>query len=103
LFNISEESGTADIGYVMGQAHQGRGYMREGVSSLIEHAFQTRGLRRLEANVDVRNIASHHLLLGLGFTREGMRREQKICKGELISLNVYGLLAREWQLRRQFS
>ena len=56
-------------------------------------------LRRLEAEVDVRNLPSHHLLLKLGFEHEGVRRENRFMRGEIKTSNIYGLLRHEWQAR----
>ncbi len=101
LFLFDFESGTAEMGYALDQPFWGKGYMQEMLNALIGFAFGPLGLRRLEAEVDVRNLASHHLLLKLGFEHEGVRRENRVMKGEVKTSNIYGLLKHEWQARRQ--
>ena len=76
LFRFDEGSERAELGYVLGRAHWGRGLMREALGGLLDRAFTTMGLRRIEAEVDVRNASSSRLLARLGFTREGVLRQR---------------------------
>ncbi len=96
LFAFDEANAQAGIGYVLGRAHWGQGYMRETLTALIDCAFLELGLRRLEATVEAPNIASTWLLQRLGFTREGVLRERWISHGEPVDAEVYGLLRHEW-------
>ena len=97
LFNLSISNGRAEIGYAMGSAHWGNGYMNEALTGLIVHAFDVMDFRRLEADVDPRNTASIRTLERLGFQREGFLRERWHVGGELQDAFFYGLLKREWQ------
>lgn len=96
LFNLDDTSGHAEVGYVLGKAHWGSGYMREAVAALIDYAFDGLALRRVEAIADPRNLASDRLLARLGFTREGHLRERWVMNGEVQDGYFYGLLRREW-------
>lgn len=97
LFHLNLDNGRAEIGYAMGRAHWGKGYMNEALSALVSHAFETMQLRRLEADVDPRNAASIRTLERLGFQREGYLRERWHVCGEIQDALFYGLLRREWQ------
>jgi len=97
LFNLSISNGRAEIGYAMGSAYWGKGYMNEALTALIVHAFDVMDYRRLEADVDPRNSASIKTLERLGFQREGFLRERWHVGGELQDAFFYGLLKREWQ------
>jgi RimJ/RimL family protein N-acetyltransferase len=101
LFHFDEESAVAEIGYALGAGHWGKGVMCEAAGSMIDYAFGELNLRRLEAAVDPRNNASHQLLLKLGFVQEGMRRANRVIKGEVTDSNVYGLLKQEWRAAHQ--
>lgn len=96
LFNLNLDNGRAEIGYAMGSAYWGKGYMNEALTALIVHAFETLNLRRLEADVDPRNLPSVRTLERLGFQREGFLRERWHVGGELQDALFYGLLRREW-------
>jgi RimJ/RimL family protein N-acetyltransferase len=96
LFNLNLDNGRAELGYAMGRAYWGKGYMHEALKALVSHAFETMNLRRLEADVDPRNGASIRSLERLGFQREGFLRERWHVNGEIQDAHFYGLLRREW-------
>ena len=54
---------------VAGQAEQG--YMKEGLTQVVQHAFGKLGLHRLEANIQPDNLASVALAQSVGFQYEG--------------------------------
>ena len=96
LFRFEEGSARAELGYALGRAHWGQGFMQEALTALFGSAFSTMGLRRLEAEVDTRNLASARLLQRLGFTKEGLLRQRWVTKGEVKDVEIYGLLRNEW-------
>jgi RimJ/RimL family protein N-acetyltransferase len=73
--------------------------MGEALGVLINHAFGLMKLRRLEADVDPRNVSSMRILGKLGFSQEGLLRERWNVNGEVQDTAFHGLLAREWQER----
>lgn len=97
LFNLNLDNGRAEIGYALGQAYWGKGYMNEALKALLSYAFEVMDLRRLEADVDPRNVASIRTLERLGFQREGYLRERWHVNGEIQDAYFYGLLRREWR------
>lgn len=96
LFHFDEENFHAKIGYVLGRAFWGQGFMREASVALIDFAFKKMSLRRLQAEAAPQNIASTRLLQRLGFTKEGVLRERWITRGETFDAEIYGLLRHEW-------
>lgn len=101
LFNLDLSNGRAELGYALGRAHWGNGYMQEALQALLSHAFDVLNLRRLEADVDPRNAASIRTLERLGFQREGLLRERWHVNGEIQDAFFYGLLRREWRKREK--
>ena len=99
LFDFHEQSGRAEIGYGLATRHWGRGYMHEALVAVAGYAFGPLGLRRLEADIDPRNLASVRALERLGFAREGLLRERWQVGDEISDTVLMGLLAREWQAR----
>lgn len=97
LFSFHEASRRAEIGYALGRPYWGAGYMHEALSALIDYAFTTLDLHRLEADIDPRNTGSARTLERLGFQKEGHLRERWIVNGEISDTVWYGLLRREWQ------
>jgi [ribosomal protein S5]-alanine N-acetyltransferase len=96
LFRWEPTSARAELGYVLGRAHWGRGLMQEGLAALIGFAFDGLQLHRLEAEVNPANTASLALLQRLGFVREGVLRERWAPKGQHHDVVAHGLLRREW-------
>jgi len=96
LFRFDEGSARAELGYALGRAYWGQGFMREALTALLDSAFGTMGLRRLEAEVDTANAPSARLLQRLGFTNEGLLRQRWMTNGKAKDVEVYGLLRNEW-------
>lgn len=101
IFALQREQQRAEVGYSLASAHQGRGLALEAVTLALGYAFDILGLRRVEADVDPRNLPSCKLLERLGFQREGLLRERWNVNGEICDTALYGLLARELRRRRR--
>jgi len=100
LFHFDLPSGRAELGYLLGREYWGAGYMREAASALVDFAFGTAGLRRLEAEINPRNEASARLLERVGFVKEGHLRQRWDTKGEISDSSLYGLLRGDWAASR---
>lgn len=96
LFDFDQQNRHAEIGYSMGSSYWGHGYMHEALIALINYAFQTLNMNRIEADIDPHNTASATCLERLGFIKEGYSRERWIVGGRLSDSALYGLLRREW-------
>lgn len=95
LSSLSESNRRAEIGYALGRAWWGKGYMKEALPALLRFAFSTLDLHRIEADVDPRNTASLRSVESLGFRREGYLRERYFVNGEVQDAVIYGLLRTE--------
>jgi RimJ/RimL family protein N-acetyltransferase len=89
----------AEIGFTLAGEFQGRGYATEAVAAVLDRLFRVRGLHKVTGECDARNTASAGLMERLGFTREGLLRQQTYIKGEWTDDLLYGLLAPEWLAR----
>jgi [ribosomal protein S5]-alanine N-acetyltransferase len=97
LFHFDSNNGRAEIGYGQHSRYWRSGYMTEALTALIDYAFGTLRLRRLEADVDPRNENSLRILERLGFRREGLLRERWHVGAEVQDTVFLGLLSREWR------
>ena len=88
---------SAKMGYCFDETAWGQGFATEAASALLQWAFDTLDLNRVQAETDTRNTASGHVLEKLQFVREGTLREDCIVDGEVSDSRVYGLLRREWK------
>lgn len=92
VFRFDKLSALAEVGYVLAREFWGAGYMYEAMSAFVAFGFEQLGLRRIEAEIDPRNVASAKLLERLGFVREGLLRQRWARKGEVTDSSLYGLL-----------
>lgn len=74
LVLMDRKNNTAEFGYMLRPDCRGQGYAREAAVAVVEHGFQTRGLRRIYADTDPDNAASIRLLEALDFKLEGHLR-----------------------------
>lgn len=96
LFHFDFVARKAEIGFALGRAHWGMGYMQEALQAAIGYAFNEMNFRRIEADVDPRNLSSIRLLERLGFQKEGYFRERWLAGEETQDALFYGLLKKEW-------
>ncbi len=81
------------VGYWMGEAHAGRGLMREALDMVVPYAFDVLRLHRIEAACIPDNTRSIHLLEKAGFEREGYLRDYLKINGVWRDHVLYARLA----------
>lgn len=86
------ENEKAEIGYDVAKSYWGRGYASEAICTLLDHAFSSLKLNRVEAKVDPGNVNSIKLLQKLNFTFEGTLRQYERVEGKFNDLNIYSKL-----------
>ena len=79
------------LGYWMGSPYAGKGFMSASVRAVIEYAFDTANLNRLEAACLPHNATSVGLLEKVGFTREGYARRYLRINGRWQDHILFGL------------
>lgn len=75
LFDFSEDSSKAEIGYELLPEFQGKGIMQEAISKVIHFGFEQLGLSSIEANTHPENQSSTRLLEKLNFKNHGSTDE----------------------------
>jgi ribosomal-protein-alanine N-acetyltransferase len=91
---------SAYLGYYASQRFAGRGHMRDAMRHVLDHAFGTLALHRIEANIQPGNKASIALARGAGFRLEGFSPRYLLIGGQWRDHERYALTADEWsQLR----
>lgn len=96
LARWNPEHRSASLGCCFDDTVWGHGYATEAIGALLQWAFATLDLNRVQAETDTRNAAAARLLEKLGFLREGTLREDCVVNGEVSDSFVFGLLRREW-------
>lgn len=65
----NRDFGAREVGYIINQRCRRKGYAREALRAVVDHAFRS-GAHRVYAECDPRNEASWRLLESAGFRRE---------------------------------
>jgi ribosomal-protein-alanine N-acetyltransferase len=86
---------TATLGYWAGQKFERRGYTTEAVKLVVQFAFASLRLHRIEAACLPENTASRRVLEKAGFLREGYARQYLMIAGEWRDHLTFALLAED--------
>jgi RimJ/RimL family protein N-acetyltransferase len=96
--SISVKNSVGEIGYWMSESMRGKSIATTAVQMLTDYGFATIGFKRVEAMVDVENIASTKLLTSAGYQREGLLRK-KISRddGRQVDMYIFAAIPEEWE------
>ena len=95
IFQIRETEpgfGTAEWGFAIGSPFWGTGVFQEGAELVLEFAFETIGVHRLEARCAVLNGRGNGALLKMGATQEGVLRKSFLKNGQYLDQVIYAIL-----------
>lgn len=102
LNRINWKDRCATTGSFIGdKALWGRGYGSEAKMMLLNFAFNTLGLNRIESEVIEYNTRSQRCLEKCGYRFEGCRRKCVFKNGLFWNLLTYGILRDEWEVMNQ--
>ncbi|MCR8643403.1 GNAT family N-acetyltransferase [Paenibacillus sp. N1-5-1-14] len=87
------DNGRTEVGYDIAKDYWGKGYATEAIGSLVDYAFTTLKLNRIQAKVVPANVGSAKVLEKLNFTFEGTLRQYEKVNDTFNDLNMYARLA----------
>lgn len=96
LTGIDFNTHTAEVGYWLDFEYQGKGIMTNSCKLLINYAFKTLNLHRLEIRHIEQNEKSKAVIQRLGFVHEAHLREASFVNGKYFDDDFYSLLEQEW-------
>jgi RimJ/RimL family protein N-acetyltransferase len=101
IWPIEADFSTAEWGFALGNAFWGTGLFAEAADLMLEFAFETLAVRRLEARAVDANGRGNGILRKLGATKEGTLRGG-FRSGQRVRDHVmWSILATEWKTRRE--
>jgi ribosomal-protein-alanine N-acetyltransferase len=92
LWNISLENSRAETGYELHPDFQGKGYMQEAFSKVLEYGFETMKLKTIDAFTHPDNNKSTKLLEKYNFSRNLQLEKENNSKEIIYSLTNSGEL-----------
>ncbi|EHJ08317.1 GNAT family N-acetyltransferase [Staphylococcus simiae] len=98
LHYIDRTNKRTSIGYYLAQQFEGQGIMTVSTQALINYCFTELRLNRVEIRAAVNNFKSQAIPRRLGFTEEGVLRQDELLNGQFSSSYVFSLLKSEYQL-----
>jgi len=87
----------SEVGYMMNQRYQGKGFMSEAMNRVLTYGFDELNLHSVEARVDEENFASIKVVEKAGFLREGCLKESVLNKGEFRNDLIFSLLKKNFK------
>jgi ribosomal-protein-alanine N-acetyltransferase len=100
IFQIRETEpgfGTAEWGFAIGSPFWGSGLFADGAELVLDFAFETLGVHRLEARAAVRNGRGNGALQKIGCVQEGVLRKSFLKNGEYLDQVLYAMVEDDWR------
>jgi len=85
-----------EIYYRVFSGYRNRGYASEALALLVKLLFESSPMNRIQAVTVDGNKVSEAMLKKFGFKHEGILRQARYFKGQLVDLNQFSLLRSEW-------
>mgnify|MGYP000383303108 CR=1 FL=1 len=98
--DVNHRWGSAEIGYIVAPEAWNNGYATDALRTLTADAFDERRLHKLTAQIYATNDASRRVLENVGYTEEGVFRQEAFVDGAYVDVHRYGLLAEEFEASR---
>jgi RimJ/RimL family protein N-acetyltransferase len=95
--------GAAEWGFAIGSAFWGMGVFRQAAELVLEFAFDTLRVHRLEARACLANGRGIGALRKLGACHEAVLRRAFLRNGEYLDQGLYTIIGDEWRASRMAS
>lgn len=100
LFTINWKQRWGELGFVIGkQEWRNRGVGTEALGLMLEYAFQTLGLERVQLEVYMDNHQALRCYEKAGFVLEGVKRHAIFLEGAYADVGMMSVLSGEWRER----
>jgi RimJ/RimL family protein N-acetyltransferase len=104
IFQIRETEpgfGVAEWGFAIGSAFWGTGVFQDAAELVLDFAFNTLDVHRLEARAAVLNGRGNGALLKVGAVQEGILRKSFLRNGQYLDQVLFAILDDDWRASRQ--
>jgi ribosomal-protein-alanine N-acetyltransferase len=97
LREIEPRFATAEWGFALGMRYWGSGYFMDAARQLIDFAFGTVGVHRLEARAAMQNARCNNALQKIGAVREAVLRRAFLRHGEYLDQALWTIVDEDWE------
>lgn len=91
---------TAEWGFAIGSGFWGTGVFAEGARLVLQFAFETAGVHRLEARASIANGRGNGALRKVGAVQEGVLRRSFFRGGTYHDQVLWSMLVEDWRAQR---
>jgi len=89
--------GTAEWGFALGSPFWGTGVFMDAARLMVEFAFESVGVHRLEARAAVVNGRGNGALAKIGAVKEGVLRKSFLRNGEYLDQALWSMVRDDWR------
>ena len=95
--SLSADFSTAEWGFALGSAFWGTGAFMEGARLVVDFAFDTVGIHRLEARASLDNGRGNGALRKIGAVEEGLLRRAFLRNGRYHDQVLWSIVDTDWE------
>lgn len=96
IWQTSRTGKIGEIGYWIRTDLVGRGYATEATAAVMRAGFENMGLHKITLRIAIGNRGSERVAEKLGFSTEGVLREELLIRGNWIDHTLYSMLESEF-------
>jgi ribosomal-protein-serine acetyltransferase len=101
VWHVSRLGKVGEIGYWVRSDATSKGIATETAAAMLDLGFTKLGMHKITLRIAVGNDASDRVAQKLGFTREGILREELKVNGRWLDHTLYSMLEQEFRRSRQ--
>jgi ribosomal-protein-alanine N-acetyltransferase len=94
---LEPQFGTAEWGFALGRAFWGTGLFATSARLVVDFAFETVGVHRLEARAAVANGRGNGALAKIGAVKEGLLRRSFLRHGQYHDQTLWSIVREDWR------
>ena len=96
LWDINEDDASCEMGYALGEAFGGKGYMTEASKAVIDFSFEVMNAMRVDICTRSSNIASQKVIAKCGFMQIDIAKNALWENGVQCDRYFYSLTRDKW-------
>lgn len=97
IWHVSRGYHSGELGYWIRTGETGRGVATEAAGALLRVGFEQLGMHRIVVRIAAGNLASERVAQKLGFTWEGLLRDEVKIGARWVDHSIWGILKHEYR------
>ena len=98
VWQTSQQNSTGEVGYWIRSDETGKGYGTEAAAAVVKIGFEELGFHKVVLRIAVGNSGSERIATNIGFTLEGILRDEVKVGNEWLDHTAWSMLSPEWAI-----